>query len=65
MPSDAATALARLRSICTSKFQIHPLVREGAQQQETPNCQTEDKDPIMGSRWEPDTETDWTTDRRS
>jgi hypothetical protein len=48
-----------------SKLQTHPLVREGALHQETCNCQTENKNLVMGSRWEPDTKTDWPTDRRS
>jgi hypothetical protein len=59
------TALARSRSNCTSKLQTHPLVREGAPHQETRNHKTENKDLVMGSRWEPDTKTDWPTDRRS
>jgi hypothetical protein len=59
------TALARTRNNCTSKLQTHPLVREGATHQETRNRQTENKNLVMGSRWEPDTKTDWPTDRRS
>jgi hypothetical protein len=35
------TALARPRSNCTSKLDTHPLVREGAQNEETHNYQTE------------------------
>jgi hypothetical protein len=44
------TALARPRSNCTSKLQTHPLVREGAQHQETHNCQTEKKNLVISSR---------------
>jgi hypothetical protein len=47
------------------KLQTRPLVREGAQHQETRNRQTEKKNLVMGSRWEPDTKTDWLTDCRS
>jgi hypothetical protein len=36
-------ALARHRSNCMSKLQTHPLVREGGPQQETCNCETENK----------------------
>jgi hypothetical protein len=31
----------------------------------TRNRQTENKNLVMGSGWEPDTKTDWPTDRRS
>jgi hypothetical protein len=41
-----------------SKLQTRPLVREGAPQQETGNHQTENKNLVMGSRWETDTKTD-------
>jgi hypothetical protein len=57
------TALARTRINCTNKLQMHPLVREGGTHQETRNRQTENKNLVMGSRWEPDTKTDWPTDR--
>jgi hypothetical protein len=33
-----------------SKLQTRPLVREGPSQQETRNCQTENKNLVMGSR---------------
>jgi hypothetical protein len=36
------TALARTSSNCASELQTHPLVREGAQHQETHNSQTEE-----------------------
>jgi hypothetical protein len=58
-------SLSRPRSNCTSKLQTHPLVRQGAPHQETGNCQTENKDLVIGSRWEPDTKTHWPTDHRS
>jgi hypothetical protein len=45
--------------------QTHPLVREGAQHQETRNCQRENKNLVIGSRREPETKTRWSTDRRS
>jgi hypothetical protein len=48
-----------------SKLQTHPLVRESAPHQEPRNCQTENKNLVMVSRWEPDTKTDWPTHRRS
>jgi hypothetical protein len=47
-----------------SKLQTHTLVREGAPQQETCNCHAENKNLVMGSRWEPDIKTDWPTDCR-
>jgi hypothetical protein len=50
-------ALGRPRSHYTSKLQTHPLVREGDPQQDTRNCQTENKNLVMGSSWEPDTKT--------
>jgi hypothetical protein len=59
------TALGKPRSNCMCKLQTHPLVREGAQHQETHNCQTENKNLVMGSRWDPDAKTDCPTDRRS
>jgi hypothetical protein len=31
--------------------------------EETHNCQTEKKSPVMSSRWGPDMKTDWPTDR--
>jgi hypothetical protein len=40
-----------------SKLQTRPLV-EGAPYQETSNRQTENKNLVMSSRWEPDTKTD-------
>jgi hypothetical protein len=43
--------LVRPRSNCTSKLQTHPLVREGAQQQETHICHAENKNLVMGFRW--------------
>jgi hypothetical protein len=52
------TALTRPRSNCTSKLQTHPLVREGAAQQETRNRHRENKNLVMGSGWEPDTKID-------
>jgi hypothetical protein len=58
-------ALVRIRSNCTSKLQTHPLVRVGAAQQETRNYQTKNKNLVVGSRWGPDTKTDWPTERRS
>jgi hypothetical protein len=49
-----------------SKLQTHPLVREGAPQEKIRNCQTENKNMVMGSKREPDTtKTDWPTDRQS
>jgi hypothetical protein len=36
-----------------------------AQHREIQNCQTEMKNPVISSRWEPDTMTHWPTDRRS
>jgi hypothetical protein len=42
------TAMARPRCNCTSKLQAHPLFREGAPHQETRNCQTENKNLVMG-----------------
>jgi hypothetical protein len=50
---------------CSGKAQTHPLVREGAPQQESRNCQTDNKNLVMGSRWEPETKTDWPTNLRS
>jgi hypothetical protein len=41
-----------------NKLQTRPLVREGALQQEIRNCQSENKNLVMGSRWEPDTKAD-------
>jgi hypothetical protein len=58
------TALARPRSNCTSTFQTHPLVREGAPYQEMRNYQTEKEYLVVGSIWEPGTKTDWLTDGR-
>jgi hypothetical protein len=55
------TTLARTSSNCTSELQTHPLVREGAQHQETRSCQK----IKLGSRWEPDTKRDWPTHLRS
>jgi hypothetical protein len=43
----------------------HPLVREGAPHEESRNRQTENKNLVMGSRWELDIKTNWPTDRRS
>jgi hypothetical protein len=48
-----------------SKLQTRPLIKEGATYEETRNRQTGNKNLVMGSRWEPDTKTDWPTDRRS
>jgi hypothetical protein len=45
-----------------SKLQTHPLVREGAPYQETRNRQRDKRNLVMGSRWDPDTKTDWPTD---
>jgi hypothetical protein len=56
--------LARPRSNCTSKLHTRPFVRVAAPHQETRNCQTENKNLVMGSRWEPDTKIDWPTYRR-
>jgi hypothetical protein len=39
---------------CTSELQTHPLVKEGAPQQETRNCQAEKKNLVLSSRWESD-----------
>jgi hypothetical protein len=50
---------------CSGKDQTRLLVKEGAPHQDNRNCQTENKNVVMGSRWEPDTETDWPTNRRS
>jgi hypothetical protein len=36
-----------------------------APHQETSNCQTKNKNLVIGSRWESDTKIDWPTDRRS
>jgi hypothetical protein len=52
------TLLARPRSYCTSKLLAHPLVREVAPQQETRNCQTENKNFVMRSRRGPETKTE-------
>jgi hypothetical protein len=49
---------------CTSKLQTHPLVREGASHKATRNRQTE-RNLVTSYRLEPDTKTDWPTDRRS
>jgi hypothetical protein len=43
----------------------HPLIREEAPYQETRSCQTENKNLVVDSRWEPDTKTDWPIDCRS
>jgi hypothetical protein len=51
------TALARPRSNCMSKLQTHTLIREDATHQETRNYQTKNL--------EPNTKTDWSTDRRT
>jgi hypothetical protein len=59
------TALARPGNNCTSKLQTHPLVREGVKHQETHNCQTEKKNLVISSRWEPNIKTDQPTARRS
>jgi hypothetical protein len=57
------TALVTPRSSCTSKLQNHPLIREGAQHEETHNCHTEKKNlVIVSSRWKPDTKTHCLTD---
>jgi hypothetical protein len=48
-----------------SKLQTNPLVREGVPHQETRNRQTENKNLVLGPRWEPDTKADWPTNRRS
>jgi hypothetical protein len=47
------TALARP----ISNLQTHPLVREDAPNKETHICQTENKNVVMRSRWEPDNKT--------
>jgi hypothetical protein len=52
-------AVERPRSNCTSKVQVRPLVREGAQNQETRSCQVEKKNLVISSRWELDTKTGW------
>jgi hypothetical protein len=59
------TALARPRSNCTYKLQTRALVREGVQNQEAQNCQTEKKNLVISSRWGPETQTQWATDRPS
>jgi hypothetical protein len=48
---------ARHKSNCTSKLQTHALVREGSQRQENLSCQTENKNLVLGSRWETNTKT--------
>jgi hypothetical protein len=48
-----------------SELPTRALVREGAQHQESRNCQTENKNLVMRCRWEPDTKTDWPIDRGS
>jgi hypothetical protein len=57
-------AVAKPKSICTSKLQTHPLVREGAPHK-TPQLSDRRNNLVMSSRWEPDTKTYWPTDRRS
>jgi hypothetical protein len=51
-----------LESNCCGKarkqLQTHPLVREGAPQQETRICQRENKNVVIGSRWEINTKTE-------
>jgi hypothetical protein len=39
--------------------------QRGRPRQDTSNCQTENKNLSMSCKWEPDTKTDWPTDRRS
>jgi hypothetical protein len=58
------TALARPRSNCTSKLQIHPLVREDAPHQATRNCQYRKKKGKIGrgsqvGAWQQDRLADW------
>jgi hypothetical protein len=68
-----SSAGLRPKSHCSCKAQkqlyeyitANPLVREGAPLQETRNRQKENRNLVMGSRWESDTKTDWPTDRRS
>jgi hypothetical protein len=46
------------------KLQTHPLVWEGVAQQETYKYLTHsNKNLVTGSKWVPDTKTDWLTDR--
>jgi hypothetical protein len=52
------TALARPRSNYKSKLQTRPLVRV-----DTRNCETKNRNAVMGYRWKPDTKTDWPTYR--
>jgi hypothetical protein len=47
------------------RVQTQLLIREAALHQETCNRQAENKRLVMGSRWEPDTKTDWPTNRQS
>jgi hypothetical protein len=56
------TDLARPRSNCVVKLQTHPFVREGAPYQEPRNHQKDKRNLVMGSRCDPDTNTDWPTD---
>jgi hypothetical protein len=57
-------ALARPRSICTSKLQTQPVVRERAAHKETRKL-LDRKNLDMGSRWEPDTKIYWLNGHRS
>jgi hypothetical protein len=55
--------LARASSNC--KWQTHPLVREGAPNQQIRNCPDNDKDLVVSPRWVLYSKIDWPADRRS
>jgi hypothetical protein len=59
------TALTRCCRNCMSKLQTHPLIRDGAPQEENDRCPTVIQMWLRGLRWMPDTKTDWPTDCQS